>query len=394
MSHEAERKRIAVLGANGQVGSSVVKRLSRSTKHDLIAVCRNPLAASAIASLPRCEIRTGNAADAGDAVRLYGDCDAVVNCALAAGAPRPARRINAEIIQNVRKAAGAGHIRSFVHLSTVAVYGALYHPDLGGSFARPRAGDAYGRDKLFAERVMRRTFRGGGVDWFILRVGHVYGPEQGHSADFLGRIRSGFRLPFEGTGPSNAVHVDRLGIAIGQLCADPGISPGIMNACESESSWGDVLDLHADAAGLHRVARMSAAESTAVLQAALGALARPTLTRLIREVGIATSKVPASMAQLPGLRDLGYGLLSHLSEGANALAKKRYVAWQARVQSGVGTPQAFGPDSWHFLSSGVPGPNVFEVLGERSSFPSASIAEDLAEWARGVLPPAWCGHLT
>jgi nucleoside-diphosphate-sugar epimerase len=277
----------------------------------------------------------------------------------------------------------------------VAVYGTLYHPDLDSTFARPRAADAYGRDKLFAERIVRTTFRRGRVRWFILRVGHVYGPEQGHSLDFLDRIRTeGFRLPFHGEQFSNAVHVDRLALSIAALCEDIGIQPGVFNACDpSSSTWGEVFDLHSTAAGLPPVARMPEPESEALRGGIVRGLRRSRLREAIVEFRRAAAGIPAVVAQGSASRDLGYNLLSHLPASLNASVKRRYTRWQAKLQTGVATEAPVRSDSWHFFSSGVPGPNIIEVAGGRSEMSAHAISDDLAEWISGILPPAWCGRV-
>ena len=73
--------RIAIVGANGQVGTEVCLRLREAADVEVVPVVRN-LSGSAFLRLNGVDCRHGRIADPEQARHLIGDCDVVVNFAL------------------------------------------------------------------------------------------------------------------------------------------------------------------------------------------------------------------------------------------------------------------------------------------------------------------------
>ena len=70
---------VALLGANGQIGAALLKRLAADEGVKAVAICRNAVGAGAISDVD-CEVRLGSIRDEGSAKKLLDDCDVVVNC--------------------------------------------------------------------------------------------------------------------------------------------------------------------------------------------------------------------------------------------------------------------------------------------------------------------------
>src|SRR5262249_62355175 len=87
----ASMPRIAVLGANGQVGAELCLLLARIPGVDVVPICRNR-SGSAFLRWKGIHCRHGRAAVAEDARSLFADCDVIVNSALASGTPVEMRR--------------------------------------------------------------------------------------------------------------------------------------------------------------------------------------------------------------------------------------------------------------------------------------------------------------
>jgi dTDP-4-dehydrorhamnose reductase len=161
--------RIAILGANGQVGAELCLLLSRIVGVDLIPVCRNPTG-SAFLRFSGLPCRHGRPADASEAPRLIGDCDAIVNCALGAGTPAAIRAFDRKLIRNVFACSKPSAV--IIHCSTLMVHG----DPRPGKVLRTR--DSYGGVKLAAEADIRSHSKRTGKPAYILRLGHVCGQLQ------------------------------------------------------------------------------------------------------------------------------------------------------------------------------------------------------------------------
>src|SRR5208282_5324068 len=98
-------KRVAILGANGQVGTEVSLRLRDVEGIEVVPVARNA-SGSAFLRLNGMECRHGRVSDPAEARNLIGDCDVVVNFAVSTTAiPRADRDMNRQIVRSMVAAA-------------------------------------------------------------------------------------------------------------------------------------------------------------------------------------------------------------------------------------------------------------------------------------------------
>src|SRR5450631_4191536 len=91
--------RVAIIGANGQVGAEVCLILSKHRDIELVPICRNRLGSAFLRSRG-IACRHGLPADHKQASLLLGDCDVIVNLALASGSLREASDANRNLINN------------------------------------------------------------------------------------------------------------------------------------------------------------------------------------------------------------------------------------------------------------------------------------------------------
>jgi nucleoside-diphosphate-sugar epimerase len=214
-------KRVAIVGANGQVGAEVSLRLRGVEGIEVVPIARNS-SGSAFLRLNGMECRHGRISDSAEARNLIGDCDVVVNFALSnTGIPRSDRDINRQIIRSVVTSAKVG--APIVFASTIMVYAPAM------SFWFP---DSYGLEKLIAERLFRRLCRASRHPAFVFRLGHVMGELQNITSKIRGEIRDGeIALPHEGLRASNTVFTAAIVDAVvqvaqtqvGQTAPKPGI---------------------------------------------------------------------------------------------------------------------------------------------------------------------------
>jgi nucleoside-diphosphate-sugar epimerase len=201
--------RVAVVGANGFIGSRLVEQLHLEERADVVPVVRRPAAAaSALRFGVRC--RVVDALDEHELARAFAGCDAVVHAG--AGDRRFVTQSPARV---VRAAAQAG-ASTVVYLSSMAVHG--WHPPAGTDETTPfprRHPIPYNGWKARAERVLQRACRESGTRFVILRPGIVYGPRSQWIAGFARAVvEDSAYVVAGGRGVCNAIYVDNLAHAV------------------------------------------------------------------------------------------------------------------------------------------------------------------------------------
>ncbi|MGQ0539323.1 MAG: NAD-dependent epimerase/dehydratase family protein [Gemmatimonadaceae bacterium] len=379
MSTSRQRARVAVTGATGQVGAAVVRRL-----HDegwtVVAAARNQLGGALIhAAAPDCDIRVGSLTRA-NGKHLLDDCEVIVNCALASsgGNPRQAYVRNRALIDGLLDARS---LQWLVHFSTVAVFGELIREqrDEQRAFEHPRPGSEYGRSKLYVERYTVRQARARDINCTVLRLGHVYGAGISRSREIIDFARAaGFRLPFDGRLPSNAIHVDRMSHSIAALLARAGdgrATSAMYSFAERESTWRAVFDWHTGALGLRAVAGLSDLESDA---------ARDVWSRssIPGEIGGWIRGLPVKrLLRSPAMFDMALRVLVRTPAGLTSRVTdlNRRVGARGHVARAIGGEAADIPPL--YVSAGMPGP-FLDLTPIPSDGPGSDAARssELRDW--------------
>jgi 2-alkyl-3-oxoalkanoate reductase len=207
---------VAVVGANGFIGSRVVEMLHLEGDAVVRPIVRR---ASALASAARFAL-DGRVADAGDAAamqRALAGADAVVHCV--AGDPATIERA----AERVYQAAQAAGCRRLVYLSTASVHG--QSPAAGTDERSPlsdRQPLAYNNAKVRAERRLLELRRAGRLELVLLRPAIVFGPRSSWIANLADDVEHG-RAHFVGGsgGVCNTLYVDNLVHAIRLALAVP-----------------------------------------------------------------------------------------------------------------------------------------------------------------------------
>ncbi len=228
-------KRIAILGANGQVGTELCLRLRDVDGIEVVPITRN-VSGSAFLRLQGIECRHGRITNPAEARELIGDCDVIANFALSNTAiPRIDRDVNRQITRSVVAAAKPGV--PIVFASTIMVYAPAM---------KFRIPDSYGLEKLLTEKMFRRLCRASRHPAFVFRLGHVMGELQNITSKIRSEIRSGrVALPHDGGRASNTVFVTAIAEAIVQVArATP--KPGTYDLITfPQWTWLDVYQYYA-----------------------------------------------------------------------------------------------------------------------------------------------------
>lgn len=136
-------------------------------------------------------------------------------------------RVNVDGTRHALEAAGAEHVRRFVHLSSTSVYG---RPDRGRvteDWPRTRSGQPYDDTKTDAEALAFDRGRALGLEVAAVRPPIIYGP---YDRNFLPRVleslaKRRFVLVSGGRAPLNVVWVDHV-VDVLRLGATHAAAPG------------------------------------------------------------------------------------------------------------------------------------------------------------------------
>lgn len=212
---------IAVIGANGFIGTRLVEMLHLGSRHAVVPIVRR---ASGLALPARFALdwRLGDALDVASLTAALDGCDAVVHTALG-----DARQIVAMPGVLCAAAAAAG-IKRVVYLSSAAVHGPT--PAADTSEATPlhcRHAMDYNNAKVRAERAFFRSCARHQLTGFALRPSVVFGPRSRWIADLATDLRQQQAwLLGPGDGVCNSIYVDNLVTAIVQALEAPASAAG------------------------------------------------------------------------------------------------------------------------------------------------------------------------
>ena len=194
--------RIAVTGASGFVGRTLVARMQREAI-DVVAISRSrPLGDGWIGNLCFCSdyLDTASLAD------LFCSCDVVIHLAARAHQlSRSAtaiemnayRRANLESLVSVARAASRAGVRRLVFVSSIGVNGSSTYGTPFTEADKPQPSEPYAITKLEAERALAEELLNSLTDWVVLRPPLVYGPGCPGNLERLIRLASSSPvLPF------------------------------------------------------------------------------------------------------------------------------------------------------------------------------------------------------
>lgn len=236
---------VLVTGAGGFVGGRVAEVLHQLDGYQPRCGVRRWSSAARIGRFPM-EIVQCDVTDADQVARALDGVSAVVHCAVGD------RRVTVDGTRNLLDGARKAGVARFVHISTVAVYGAA-QGDVGEDRAPAPSGDEYGRTKLEAERVCLE-FSEKGLPVCILRPTLVYGPfSESWTLEWARRLqaRPWLLAAEDCQGTCNLLYVDDLVSAILAALERDGASGETLNVNGPDRpTWHAYFEALNDALGL------------------------------------------------------------------------------------------------------------------------------------------------
>jgi nucleoside-diphosphate-sugar epimerase len=164
-----------ITGASGFIGGRIAERLWLERGVKATCLVQSLTNASRLARLP-VTIVPGDVLNKNALEKAMAGCDVVFHCAFGNTAdPVLNRRINEEGLQNLGEISLKIHIRRFIHISTIAVYGSQPPAYVDEETPVAFSGNEYGDSKIRAESIARALIKGG-LPLVIIRPTIVFGP--------------------------------------------------------------------------------------------------------------------------------------------------------------------------------------------------------------------------
>jgi nucleoside-diphosphate-sugar epimerase len=192
---------IAIVGANGQVGSEIALLLAQIADVEVVPIVRSEYGGSYLRRAGL-SVRVGSVSREDDTQRLLEGVDVVADFSLPGGLPAAIRK---GIEGNVRACmAHAPKHAAYVFMSSTMAFGM---PGGSAYAEHTLARTPYAAQKRFGERLTQTLGARHGRPAFSFRLGQVHGELQGVSREVAALVRAGrpIALPARGEVPSDVV---------------------------------------------------------------------------------------------------------------------------------------------------------------------------------------------
>ena len=234
-------KKIAIIGANGQVGTEVCIHLKEIDDFEVIPICRSNSSTAFLRKLGlNCKV--ADMEDPEQAKEMLIDIDIVIDFSYPKGTAQKVRKITRRIISNVLRYAPTDS--SFVYMSSIVAFGV--HSSSPWVRRHVFSHTPYGALKRYGERVTRFLGILNRKKVYILRLGQVHGEIQSVGRKMEKEIgNSHLSLPFSGNVHSPTVFCSTISEAIYSIVIGkekPGRYTLVSNP---EPTWRELYEFYA-----------------------------------------------------------------------------------------------------------------------------------------------------
>jgi nucleoside-diphosphate-sugar epimerase len=227
--------RVAVIGASGLVGATLVERLLTQKDCEVVPFVRASGNAWRLARLG-IELRLLDLLDRGQVEAALEGCTHVVNCS------RGGDDVMIDGLRHLLQASQKHGIKHFVHLSSIMVYGDPPSPqsNIENALANPEKG-SYGAVKLKQDEMVRKV-AASGLPCTVLCPPNISGPYSYYMLGLVDAIRNGSLALVNEGAPCMLDDVSNLSHAIElALSRSEGDGSRYFITDDSGATWKDVL---------------------------------------------------------------------------------------------------------------------------------------------------------
>jgi nucleoside-diphosphate-sugar epimerase len=226
--------RVAVFGASGFVGATLVERLWHAADADVVPVIHSSGNAARLARFGK-PLVTADALQPDSLDRALDGCTHAVNCS------RGPAEVMLRGLGNLLEASRRAGVKQFVHLSSVAAYGDPDVPTLEESAPPRPAPQTYGWTKHAQDQLVQRA-ADGGLGCAVLCPPNISGSYSAFLMEVVQSIRRGeLALVDNGRYPCELVDVENLVHAIRLALRAPGTDgQRIFITDGSQTTWKDL----------------------------------------------------------------------------------------------------------------------------------------------------------
>ncbi|MEK6816302.1 MAG: NAD(P)-dependent oxidoreductase [Nanoarchaeota archaeon] len=205
---------VFVTGANGLLGTALVRKLAKKHKVTAFVLKGTPL--KDLNSIKNVTIKQGNILDQKSIEEALGNCIAVYHLAAAVHVPDVMKKklymLNVKGTENVLNACiKSKKVKRLIYASTIAIYGKVKddkrtvidesHPIVPAS--------NYGKTKLIGERIVKGLCPKHNIRFIIIRPSKIYGPGDSSLLPLLKLARIGMSFTIgKGDGMTMPAYVD------------------------------------------------------------------------------------------------------------------------------------------------------------------------------------------
>lgn len=282
-----EKRKIAIVGAGGFLGTTVLERVAARSEFDARAVVRSPRSLPMVLGLCKNYVMTGGREDG--LAEAFDGMDAVVDVSVG---PPDEIASSAAMIASACRRAGVSRL---VYTSSAAAQDLRRH-----RWGASKPTSAYGRQKGVAEGALARS----GLDVTIVRPGLIWGPRSFWTIRHIDALLRGtFVVPAADFGSAP------------NLAYAPNLADGLLNAAASEDTGGSV-----DFADSWWQSWVDYAQT---LAAAIGVPDRVLVANRLRP-GPWKALAVETVAQHPWLKGMANGVLERVPSTVAATVKARF----------------------------------------------------------------------
>jgi len=267
--------RVAVFGATGFVGATLVERLLQNDRYEVVPIIRSPGNAWRLSrhglELQSVDIVSGKGLD-----KSLAGVDCVVNCT------RGSKEVMLDGLANLLRSASKHGVERFIHLSSVMIYGDPPVAATEDVLPAKQSLDTYGGLKFRQDEMVVAAARRG-LSSCILVPPNISGPYSFYLLGILNALNAGqFALMDGGNAPVNLVDVENLCQAI-ELSLTNGGDAGerYFVTDDEKTSWAELVK---DLQELQMTQVPSPAVSRAELEQIIWQLPKPKKASFLRSM--------------------------------------------------------------------------------------------------------------